>query len=322
MEDITEQLKQIFGDRLKENESLAKHSTFHVGGPARWLVEVQSADEVTKALQIANAAEVPHEVIGGGTNLLAADAGYEGLVFKIAMNKHRVEAEKIISEAGAFTAVVARDAVKAGLAGFTWGTTLPGSIGGAVYGNAGCYGGEMKDVVESVKLLRAGEVIEVSAAELKLGYRTSALKFSDDVVLEVTLKLHQGDAAQLKKEQGELLAKRKESQPLGASCAGCIFNNHSFKDEAEIEKLMHSVPKFPEQFLESKTISAGWLIEQVNMKGERIGDAEVSLDHGNFIVNVGNATADHIVQLISMTKMRVRDDLGIQLIDEVQYIGF
>ncbi|MBU0531244.1 MAG: UDP-N-acetylmuramate dehydrogenase [Candidatus Uhrbacteria bacterium] len=322
MEDITQQLRQIFGDRLKENEPLAKHSTFHVGGPARWLVEVQSADEVSKALQIANAAEVPHEVIGGGTNLLAADSGYEGLVFKIVMNQHRVEGDKVISEAGAFTAVVARDAVKAGLAGFTWGATLPGSIGGAVYGNAGCYGGEMKDIVESVKLLRAGVVIEVPVADLAMGYRTSALKFSNDVVLEVTLKLHRGDATELKKEQDELMTKRQQSQPLGVSCAGCIFNNHSFKDETDIDKLLHAVPKVPEQFLESKTISAGWLIEQVGMKGERIGDAEVSLDHGNFIVNIGHATADHIVQLISMIKMRVRDDLGIQLIDEVQYIGF
>jgi len=285
---------------------MSKHSTFRVGGPARFFVQVASAEELVGAVRWAQEKGVEHEVIGGGTNILVADAGYDGLIIKMANREIVVEGDRIKAGAGALTTAVARAAADASLTGLEWATTIPGTIAGAVYGNAGCYGGDMGQVVENVRVARlstealakvdgASEVV-LESKDLNFRYRYSALKSSNDIVLEVTLKLAPGNPEQIKAKMDECLAKRKKSQPLGSSCAGCVFKNP--EDE-----------------------SAGRLIDEAGLKGERIGGASVSEDHANFILNDGTATADQIVQLISLVKMKIRDEMGIQLEEEVQYIG-
>ncbi len=320
MLEISEQLKNIFNDRLKLNEPLSAHTTFRVGGPAKWFVEAKGTEEIIRAIELARSNEIDYVVIGGGTNILAMDCGYDGLVIKMMNQGVRVDKDRVIAESGTPMSLVARSAAKAGLSGFEWAVTIPGTIGGAVYGNAGCFGGEMKDVVESVRVLRDGEVVELSNQKLEFGYRHSALKSSSDIVLEVTLKLEPGDKDAIESKMQELIQKRKESQPLGVTCAGCTFKNFEYQDESEIDILKRNVADIPKRFLQNKIISAGWLIDQVGMKGEAIGGASVSTEHGNFIINDGTATADQIVQLISKIKMKVRDELGIQLQEEVQYI--
>lgn len=327
---LDEQLKVIFGDRLKLGESMAKHTNFRIGGPAKYYAEVKTADELTQAIAVATAAQVKWFVLGGGSNTLVADEGIDGLVLQLAMRDVKIDPpssetsegkRRVTAGAGAISVAVARQTTDAGLAGFTWAISLPGTIGGAARGNAGCFGGEMKDVVKGVKVLRGLEVIEVSAEDLKYGYRESSIKHSSDVILEVTMQLQPGDKVALKASLEETLGKRKTSQPLYAGSAGCMFKNYEVKDDAELAHLK-SLLRLPEAMEQSKRIGVGWLVEQLDLKGTKIGGAQISPEHGNFIINAGNATASDILQIISLVKTRARNQFGIQLQEEVQLMGF
>lgn len=321
MNDITEQLKEKFGNRLKIDEPLAKHLNYRLGGPAKWLVEVKSVEELKGLITLAKENDVPYFVLGGGSNTLASDEGFEGLVIKLAMREVKIDGNELTAEAGAITAAVARQSVNAGLAGFEWAISLPGTIGGAVRGNAGCFGGEMKDNVKSVEVLRDDEVITLANDDLNFGYRESVIKHSDDIVLSVTLALLPGNTEELKAQMAEKLEKRKATQPLYAGSAGCMFKNFEIESDEELNRLKEMM-NIPEAMQESRVISAGWLIDNMDLKGKKIGGAQISNEHGNFIVNLGNATASDIVQLISAVKLEARKRYNIQLQEEVQYVGF
>ncbi|MFH1631514.1 MAG: UDP-N-acetylmuramate dehydrogenase [bacterium] len=320
MQDITDNLKQIFADRLKQDEPLSKHLNFRIGGPAKWFVEVLTLEEIQHALKIAHDAEVPTFVLGGGSNILASDNGFDGLVIKIAMREISVVDDRVVADAGAITSLVARASADAGLAGFTWAVSLPGTIGGAVRGNAGCFAGEMRDAVEKVEVWQKGKIVELTNDDLQFGYRESAIKHSDDIVLKVTLKLEAGNPDDLKRELTDALENRKSSQPQGASSAGCIFKNFDFTQEAQIDQLRQQVA-IPEQMMQGKRVSAGWIIDQLGLKGERVGDASISTEHGNFIVNHGNATSADVKSLIDKIKTEALNRFGIELTEEVQYLG-
>lgn len=320
MQDITTQLKTIFGDRLKENEPLAKHLNFRIGGPARWFTDVATIEELEQAIKLCKENEVPYFVLGGGSNTLAADEGFDGLVLKIAMREYQIHGNTVTADAGVISASLARATANEGLAGFAWAISLPGTIGGAVRGNAGCFGGETKDYLTKVDILRDGEVVTLTKDELKMGYRESAIKHSDDIVLRAYFDFPEGDAEELKKQLDETLTKRKSSQPLHAGSAGCIFKNYEITDDAELERLKNE--NIPPEMLEARRISAGWIVDSLDLKGTKIGNAMISEEHGNFIVNLGDATASDVIQLISMVKMKARDRYGIQLQEEVKYLGF
>jgi len=327
MEDITQQLNQLFGQRLLENELLSKHTNFRIGGPARWMVEVRSEEELKAALEIAQANSVPFFVMGGGSNTLASDAGFVGLVLVMGMRKIKIHPSVILRptaeesrdpsplaqddksvtvEAGAMSAALARATSEAGLQGLEWMISLPGTVGGAIRGNAGCFGGEMKDALKTIRVLRcipplpeggqggggACRVIEFSNKDLQFGYRESSIKHSNDIILSVIFELEAGDPALLKTKMDGYLAKRKASQPLYAGSAGCIFKNYEVADEADFAKLKQ-VANIPEEMLKAKRIGAGWIVDQLDLKGTKIGGAEISRAHGNFIINTGNATATH-----------------------------
>ncbi|MBU1126093.1 UDP-N-acetylmuramate dehydrogenase [Patescibacteria group bacterium] len=320
MTDITTKLKVLFGDRLKIDEPLAKHLNFRIGGPAKWFAEVKTVDELKKAYQIAKDNDVPIFVLGGGSNSLASDEGFAGLVLKIAMREIKVDETTVTAEAGVISSALARQTAKAGLKGFTWAVSLPGTIGGAVRGNAGCFGGETKDYLKSIEVFRDGEIVTLMRDDLKFGYRDSVIKHSDDIILSATFELEKGDSVELNADIEEMLAKRKATQPTNAGSAGCMFKNYEFSDESELVKLKADAD-IPVSMLENKKISVGWLIDQMGFKGEKIGDAMVSEEHANFLVNLGKATASDVMQLISMIKMAARDRYGIQLEEEVQYFG-
>jgi len=320
MFDTTAELKNIFQDRLKEHEPLFKHTNFRIGGPARWFVEAKSADEIIKAIQLAETNGIKWFVMGGGANILASDVGFDGLVIQLAMRGYKIDGTTVVAEAGMLTGALARATAEAGLAGFEWAVTLPGTIGGAVRGNAGCFGGEMKDVVKEVLVLRDGKPVALSSGELAFGYRESSVKHSKDIILSVTMELAPGDSAALKVKMDEQIAKRKAAQPFYGGSAGCIFKNYEIKDD-ELDRLKQEAD-IPSEMLARKQISTGWLVEQMNLKGKQIGGAKISDEHGNFIVNLGSATADDVIQLISLIKTKARDRFGIQLEEEVEYLGF
>ncbi len=228
-----------------------------------------------------------------------------------------------MAAAGCFTGLVAKQRQLSGLTGFEWGVGVPGTIGGATYGDAGCFGGEMKDVVAAVDAYDVTNRTRVtySNADCRFGYRDSRFKHEPHVILSTTLELKAGDAAVAKARIDEIMAKRKETQPQGAFTAGCLFKNYEFSDPSDIVKLQRE-DDVPQTFLDAKRIPAGWLVDRLGLKGQTVGKAQVSPVHGNFLVNLGGATAQDVLALSSLVKMKVRDELGVLLEDEVQYLGF
>lgn len=322
--DFVSSMTARFGAAFRTGEPLAKHINFRIGGPAAFFVEAKSSEDIIDAVRIATEAGVPYFAMGGGSNTLVSDKGYDGLVIKMANRTVTIDGTRVTAEAGAISAAVARATADKGLRGFEWAISLPGTIGGAVRGNAGCFGGETRDNVESVRVLHNGAVETLPADALHFGYRHSVFKDDarrNDIVLDVTLLLREGDRAEAMAQLDKNLAGRKASQPLGSSSAGCMFKNFEYQDDADIAKLQARAD-VPPDMLARKRIAAGWIIDQLGLKGTRVGDAEVSETHGNFLVNKGNATADQIVQLIAIIKTRVRNEVGIHLREEVQYLGF
>ncbi len=318
---MTESLRHIVGSRVLENELLSKHTNFRIGGPAKWFVEVRTMEELQQVIDLAKTNRIPFVVFGGGSNTLASDAGFDGIVIKIAMRTYEIHGTRVVAQAGVLSSALARATANAGLKGLTWAISLPGTVGGGVRGNAGCFGGEMKDRLVSVEVLRGGKVEKVDKVDLKLGYRESVLKHTDDIVLSATFELEEGDARELKAELDDKLMKRKSSQPLDAGSAGCLFKNYQIQDETELQRLSQKLD-IPPEMLSARRLSAGWLIDQLDLKGTKIGQAMISQMHGNFVVNLGNATADEVVQLVALVKTRTRNELGIQLEEEVAYLGF
>ena len=307
------------------DELLSKHTNMRIGGPASLYLATTDVDEMTDAIEMANKEKIPWFIFGGGSNLLVSDDGFKGLAIQVAFREIKVREKTIIVEAGAITGVVARQSVAQGLSGMEWAATLPGTIGGAIYGNSGCWGGEMKDTVVTVDAIRLSDMKRMvyPNAECKFGYRDSVFKHIPHIILRATLGLKKTDDPVVVKTQMEEYAnKRKECQPFAESSAGCMFKNFTFKDESELERLKNDVKEIPPEMLAKKSISAGWLVSQIGMKGERIGDAQISEHHGNFIVNLGNARAQDVLMLMSKAKMKIRDDFNIMLEDEVQLIGF
>jgi UDP-N-acetylmuramate dehydrogenase len=198
--------------------------------------------------------------------------------------------------------------------------TVPGTIGGAVRGNAGCYGGEMKDVVKKVQVLRGGQVLDLSLDDLKFAYRESLIKHSKDIILSVSFELRPGDSESLKQKIEEQIRKRKASQPFYAGSAGCIFKNYEIKKD-ELDRLKKE-SDIPEEMIAKGQISTGWLVDQMDLKGKQIDGVKISDEHGNFIINLGNGRASDVVQLISIIKMQARDRFGLALEEEVEYLGF
>jgi UDP-N-acetylmuramate dehydrogenase len=318
---ITEQLELVVGSRLSENELMSKHTNFRIGGPAKWFVEVRTIEELVHVLKIAEDEKLKTFVFGGGSNLLVNDEGFDGIVIKMAMRSYSMDGNRVRAEAGVLSAALARATANNGRKGLTWAISLPGTIGGGVRGNAGCFGGEMRDHLVMVEVLRDGKIVELSKDELEFGYRESVIKHSDDIVLAATFELEDGDTDELKMELADKLMKRKESQPQDAGSAGCLFKNYDVADDGEMQRLSEKLD-IPAEMHAGRRLSAGWLIDNLDLKGMKIGGAQISSVHGNFLVNTGEAKADEVAQLIALIKTKARDQYGILLMEEVQYVGF
>ena len=308
-----------------EREPMSRHTTFHIGGDARIYVVVTSADACVEAVRAAQELAVPFYIYGGGTNVLVADTGYEGVIIQMANREMTVLSDGIRVDAGVVTALAARKSVELGWAGFEWAVTIPGTIGGAVFGNAGCFGGEMKDVVRTVDAydLIKRERMMLSNAACQFVYRGSGFKQAPHLILSVELVFPSRQSVEEGKATiDKMMQRRKDSQPMGASTCGCVFRNYEYTSDQELEILRREVDEIPEHMASLHRLGAGWLVEQAGAMGQRVGDMEVSTKHGNFFLNHGRARAEDVLALISLVKMNVRDKLGIQLHEEVQYIGF
>lgn len=307
-----------------EYEPMARHTSFHIGGPARLYVVALSSDLLLHAIERAIDLNIPWYVFGGGTNILVADQGFDGVMVQAANRNIAITGDVMSAESGVLSVMAARQSVAADLTGFEWAVGLPGTVGGAVYGNAGCYGGEMKDAVVGVDAYRMkdGKRVRYTNEECHFDYRDSMFKWEPHIILGCEIRLRQAhDPAASRMRLAQILGNRKSEQPLGKLSAGCVFKNAEI-DKAQRDALVQKgwQPMFGHD--SERHIAAGWLVEAVGMKGMKIGDVEVSEKHGNFFLSTPGTRAEDILILISLIKQKVRDTFGIQLQEEVQLVGF
>ena len=276
---MDDELRKLIEFGVSKDEPLARHCTLRVGGPARYFFVARTREDLVRAIRGARKLNIKFVVLGGGTNTLASDQGFDGLVVKIAASEIRLEGSRVYADAGVLSVFAARKAAEAGLSGIEWMATLPGTVGGAVRGNAGAFGSETKDHLESIDILRGDQEMTISIAEAKFGYRDSIFKHSDDIVLGATFKLEIRDKTEIERRMKEFLSKRSDEQPLGAQSAGCIFKNYEpdTRPIEEVEKNFNSEdrPRLRE-FWAKNRVPAGWLIEKAGMKGFCVGQACVS----------------------------------------------
>ncbi len=302
--------------KIIEHEPLARHTSWRIGGAARYYVEVSDAAQVQAALTWAAERELPIFVMGGGTNLLVPDGGFDGLVIRFVGREWTLTpapdgtTATLHLAAGAPMAGTARRVSARGWGGLVWAEGLPGSLGGAVYGNAGCYGGDIAGVLMQAWLLVEDRVEVWANEQLGFRYRSSVLKRWQTpprrpLVLAADLRLHRADADMLRAQMAEIAAARKAKTPWGSSC-GSVFKNPPPVIGADGTATAYS---------------AGQLIERAGIKGTRIGGAEISRVHGNYIVNVDHATAADVLALIELAQRTVRAEFGIDLELEVQVVG-
>lgn len=289
----------IAKDSILLDEPMSRHTTFRVGGPVDFFVTPKAKEEVRDVIRICKEAGMPYYIIGNGSNLLVSDAGYRGVIVQIykEMNEVKVEGDLVKAQAGALLSGIAAKALGAELSGFEFASGIPGTIGGACVMNAGAYGGEMKDVLESVTVLTGeGKIIELGRNELELGYRTSVIAKKGYIVLGAVLKLERGDGEKIKTYMDELKEKRVTKQPLEYPSAGSTF-------------------KRPEGYF------AGKLIEDAGLRGFQVGGAQVSEKHCGFVINRDHATAADIMELMRQVQIRVKENSGVDLEPEVKRLG-
>lgn len=306
---------------LREHVPLAPLTTFQLGGSARYYTLVGSALELAEAFEYAEKNKLPFYVLGGGSNVLFSDAGFPGIIIHILGGSISVAGEKIIASAGVPLFDVVWAAKNASLQGIEKIAGIPGSFGGAVRGNAGAFGTEIGDVITSVKTLNrfSGMVQEYSHEECLFGYRNSIFKIDPSlIVLSAEIKLTPGDDVELERIIKETVVTRESKHPQDAKCAGSFFMNPVVSDE----HLLQEFAKDTGNISKDGKLPAGWLIDHVGLRGKKIGGAQVSPIHPNYLVNTGDATAHDVVMLASLIKTRVRDELHVRLQEEVQFVGF
>ncbi len=306
---------------VKSAVSLAPFTSFKIGGPAEYFVEAETIAQFVEALDYAKERELPVFVLAGGSNLLIADQGVRGLVIRIANASLRIHGETLTADAGARLLDVVQAASAAGLAGLERLAGIPGTFGGAVRGNAGAFGMEIGQSVARVKAYdrKKGELRELKQAECAFLYRSSIFKTRPELlILSAELKLVPGERAELERINRETIAKREAKHPQDARCAGSFFMNPVVQDKRLLSEFEHDTGT-PSK---DGKLPAGWLIDHVGLRGKTIGGAQVSPKHPNYFINTGNATAEDVVMLASVVKQRVRTELGVELKEEVQMVGF
>ena len=286
------------GINVSLNEPMNRHTSFKTGGNADIFVNIGSVDMLCALFETAKALSVPTLILGKGSNLLVSDRGIEGAVLSLSeINDIEIDGDTVTAGAGASLSALCVVVANAGLSGLEFAYGIPGSVGGALYMNAGAYGGEMADVVNSAKFVSPqGFTGEISAEEMDLGYRTSAFKTNGNIITEVSFKLTPSSKEEIWAKMNDFMERRKSKQPLEYPSAGSTF-------------------KRPAGYF------AGALIEENNLKGVSIGGAMVSEKHAGFIINYNNATTDDILKLIGHIKATVLNNNGVQLETEVIYVG-
>lgn len=298
MKKIIEEIKRLNIETIKEDESLSKYTTFKIGGPARVLIEAKSDEEVLKLVRLFDEMKEDYLIIGNGSNLLITDAGIERPVIVLDKNFahiERIDEVTLYAEAGASLKSLANKALDLGLGGLEAISGIPGTVGGAVYMNAGAYGSEIKDVVTKIRYIKDDSIAELDASEANFAHRRSIFQDKGYIILGAYFKLEKKDKKDIEEEQRDYTQRRKDKQPLEYPSAGSVF-------------------KRPEGYYASK------LIEDAGLKGLSVGGAMVSKKHSGFIINTGSASFDDVVTLIEKVKAIVLEKFAVSLEQEIRII--
>lgn len=291
--------------RGKKEEEMKKHTTFRVGGPARYFVSPAGEEALAAVLRLCRKEGMPYYILGNGSNLLVSDQGYDGVMILMGDGFLKLE-KKLFSDrddviytvgAGLLLSRIAKEALEDSLTGFEFAAGIPGTLGGAVVMNAGAYGGEMKDIIRSVRVMDPqGNLLELDASQMDFAYRHSCVLEKHYIVLSAELELRRGDKAQIQAQMEDLAARRREKQPLEYPSAGSTF-------------------KRPAGYF------AGKLIQDAGLRGYQVGGAQVSEKHCGFVINKENATATDVVNLIHDVQRIVYEKFQVQLDTEVKFLG-
>ncbi|MEK7649494.1 MAG: UDP-N-acetylmuramate dehydrogenase [Patescibacteria group bacterium] len=310
---------------IQEGVSLKPYTYFKVGGPARFLVDAKNEEDIKEAIAFAKKQKVPFVILGAASNVVVADSGFPGLVIRMQMRSIERNENELTAGAGVPNAVLVARAVADGLSGLEWAIGIPGTVGGSVRGNAGCFGGEVKDVLNTVRVLNAdtGKISEHDNDFCHFTYRESTFKKHPNlIVLSATFALRPGDPEVSQRMVRHYTAGRSKSQDIGESSAGCMFKNVAWPTgEAQRKHLLYLLPHLAE-FNQHPTIPAGFLIDHLGLKGRAIGGVSISKKHGNYMINRGNARAEEVVMLVGLVKEYIHRKFDLHLEEEIQYIGF
>ena len=297
---MLERLKELLGEaKVLVQEPMASHTTFRIGGPADYFVMPETVEELEAVLKLCKEEQMPYFILGNGSNLLVGDKGFRGVVIQLYKNFDglQIEGTKLTAKAGAMLIRVAKESGKAGLTGLEFASGIPGTIGGAMVMNAGAYGGEMKDVVTAVTVLTEdGDIKTLTGEEMKFRYRGSVVEDEGYIVLEAVMELKEGNLEEIQVRIDELSVQRRTKQPIEYPSAGSTF-------------------KRPEGYF------AGKLIQDAELRGYRVGGAQVSEKHCGFVINAGGATASDVMQLMQDVSDKVNAQFGVTLEPEVKRIG-
>ncbi|WP_019420640.1 UDP-N-acetylmuramate dehydrogenase [Paenibacillus sp. OSY-SE] len=285
--------------KYKCNEPLAPYTTWKIGGPADVLVEPAGKEQLIQTVKLLHDLQVPWMTVGRGSNMLISDKGVRGVVIHTGSALDYVRQEEHLIHAGAGYSFIKLSVTSSnlGLAGLEYAGGIPGTVGGAVYMNAGAHGSDVSRILDSAEIvLDTGELVRYGAEEMQFAYRHSVLHEKRGIVLEATFRLTPGDRQELKALNASYKDRRRRTQPLTSACAGSVFRNPPGDYSAR-------------------------LIEEAGLKGLRIGGAEVSTQHANFIVNTGQATASDVLTLMERIQLTIKDRYGVELVPEVLVVG-
>lgn len=283
----------------RSQEPLAKHTTWKIGGPADVMVEPNGKQEIAQTIRLLNECDIPWMTIGRGSNMLASDKGYRGVIIHTekGLNYAHIDGNKVIAGAGYSFIKLSVRTSREGLAGLEYAGGIPGTVGGAVYMNAGAHGSDVSRILESAEIvLETGELVTYSVEEMQFAYRHSVLHEQKGIVVEATFRMEHGDQAAITAAFAANKERRLRTQPLTAACCGSVFRNPPGDYSAR-------------------------LIEEAGLKGFAIGGAEVSTMHANFIVNTGQATASDVLTLMKHIQDTIRDQYNVELVPEVLVVG-